>query len=201
MAPEERRTQILEAAAVLILEMGHPACTLEQVAKAAGISKPLIYKYFSNRDDLIVALLEREFALLSGHGLDSIPKDMPVDDAAGLVIARALHYYDERGPILRLISADPAVVNLARESNRVSRANTAQYFVKRAIEEYGVPLDVAIVAVTMVINAPIHSIGYLSRKQIPIDRTIEVWRAFVSGGWRALEAQFGSSRRQEDQES
>ena len=200
MAPAERRTQILEAASVLILEMGHSACTLEQVAKAAGVSKPLIYKYFSKRDDLIVALLDREFALLRGHGLDSIPKDMPVDEVAGLVISRTLHYYDERGPILRLISADPAVVNLARENNRASRANTAQYFVKRSVEEYGVPLDVAVVAVTMVINAPIHSIGYLSGKQIPIDRTIEVWRAFVAGGWRALETRFGTPRPQEDRD-
>jgi len=201
MAPEERRKQILEAAAALILETGHSGCTLEQVAKAAGISKPLIYKYFSKRDDLIIALVEAEFAKLSGHGLDAIPPDLPVDESAGLVIERALRYYAERGPILRLVSTDPAVVNLARENNRSSRANTAQYFVKRSTEEYGVPLDVAIVAVTMVINAPIHSIGYLERKQIPIDRTIEVWREFVAGGWRAVAAQFGNASQKKDRKS
>ena len=195
MAPEERRSQILEAAAALILESGHSGCTLEQVAKAAGVSKPLIYKYFPGRDDLIVALLEREFAELQGHGLDSIPRDMPVDRVAGLTIERALRYYDERGPILRLLSADPAAAAMAREKNRASRASTTDYFIKRSVEEYGVPLEVATIAVTMVVNAPIHTVSYLTRKQVPIDRTIEVWREFVAGGWRALESRYGKSTR------
>lgn len=190
MPPEKRRAQILDAATALILETGHSGCTLEQVAKAAGVSTPLIYKYFGNRDELIAALLEREFSELRGHGLDSVPKDMPVDRVAGLTIERALRYYDERGPILRLLSADPAVAEMAKRSNRASRANTTDYFVRRSIEEYGVPADVATVAVTMVVNAPIHSVSYLARQEIPIDRTIEVWREFVAGGWRALQRKY-----------
>lgn len=190
MAPEERRAQILDTAADLILETGHSGCTLEQVARAAGISKPLIYKYFPKRDDLIRALLDREFSMLRGHGLDAIPKDMRVDRAAGMVIQRALEYYDARGPILRLISADPAVVAMARENNRKSRANTTRYFIQRCADEYGVPFDVATIAVTMVVNAPIHSIGHLASKEIPIGLTVEVWREFVAGGWRALEEKY-----------
>ncbi|MCB1694315.1 MAG: TetR/AcrR family transcriptional regulator [Pseudomonadales bacterium] len=191
MAPAERRVQILDAAAALILRNGHSNCTLEQVANVAGVSKPLIYKYFPRRDDLMIALLTREFDELAGHGLDALPKDMAVGQVAGLTIERALRYYDERGPILKILSSDPAVTAAARAGNRASRTNTTDYFIKRSVKEYGVPEDVATIAVTMVVNAPIHSVSYLNRKDIDIEQTIEVWREFVAGGWRALEERYG----------
>lgn len=191
MAPEERRSQILDVAASLILETGHSSITLEQVAKAAEISKPLIYKYFPRRDDLIHALLDREFRELRGHGLDSTRGDVPVDRIGGIAIDRALKYYDHRGPILTLLSADPAVADLARKGNQASRADTTSYFIKRCVEDYGVPEDVASIAVTMIVNAPIHSMKYLGRKGIPVDRTAEVWREFIAGGWRALQDKYG----------
>lgn len=192
MAPAERRAQILDVAAALILERGHSGCTLEQVAEAAGVSKPLVYKYFPRREDLLVALLEREFTALRGHGLDATPADVPVDRVGGEIIDRALRYYHERGPILSLLAADPAVSALARRNNRDSRANTTDYFIRRCIEDYDVPADVATIAVTMIVNAPIHSVSHLKRQDIPIDRTIEVWREFVAGGWRALQAKYGT---------
>lgn len=198
MAPEQRRSQILDAAATLILDTGHSSCTLEQVAKAAGISKPLIYKYFPRREDLVVALLEREFAELRGHGLNATPGDVPVDRIGGLTIERALRYYDARGPILTLLAADPAVAELVRKNNRRSRASATEYFIKRCVEDYGVPVDVATIAVTMIVNAPIHSVSYLARKEIPIDRTSEVWREFIAGGWRALEEKYRTTKRKKD---
>ena len=77
MTPEARRQQILDAAVALILANRHSSCTLEQVAEAAHISKPLIYKYFPKREDLMKAILEREFLELRGRGLNAIPRQSP----------------------------------------------------------------------------------------------------------------------------
>jgi AcrR family transcriptional regulator len=191
LPPEQRRTQILDSAVTLILAAGHSGCTLEQVAAAAGISKPLIYKYFPKREDLLNAILEREFADLSGRGLDTLPRDIPIERVIRGTVERALHYYFERGPIVRLLSGDPAVAAMARTRNRNSRVNTADFFVKRFIDTYAVPKDVAVIAVTMVVNAPIHSIPALRRRGINADRTIDVWSEFIIGGWKALEVRYG----------
>ncbi len=194
MAPAARRQQIIQAAVELIVSTGHSGCTLEQVADAAGISKPLIYKYFPKRDDLVKALLEQEFAELHGRGLNTIPKKVPFDRVVRATVERALHYYHDRGPILRLLSADPAVVDLSRTANRSSWSDTSRYFIDRAVDQFKIPKDVAMIAVTMVINAPIHSMPYLRRRNVDIDHTVEVWTEFILGGWRAVEARYRKPR-------
>jgi AcrR family transcriptional regulator len=193
MDPSARRELILDAAVTLIVDSGHSSCTLEQVAAAAHVSKPLIYKYFPRREDLLRAVLEREFRILSRQGLDSIPRGLPVEKVIRATVANALRYYYERGPIVRLLSSDPAVADLARRGNNATRSNTSQYFIARFVEAYGVSEDVALIAVTMVINAPIHSIGRLRRYGVPAERTIEVWSEFIIGGWKALNARYGSA--------
>jgi len=194
LAPEQRRAQIVDAAVKLIVSTGHSSVTLEQVAAAAGISKPLIYKYFSRREDLLKAIMDREFADLSGRGLDTIPRNIPIERVIRSTVERALNYYAERGPIVRLLAADPAVAAQMRASNRGSRRSTNDYFVQRFTEVYGVPKDVAIIAVTMVVNAPTVSMASIGRRGISADRTADVWSEFIIGGWKALEARFRQKR-------
>jgi AcrR family transcriptional regulator len=199
MAPEERREQILDAAVALILANRHSSCTLEQVAEAAHISKPLIYKYFPKREDLMKAILEREFRELRGRGLDSMPPDMPVEKTIRIAVERSLKYYFERGPIIRLLADDPAVADLLRAGNRQDRNKTLDFFIAKHLKSSGVPKDVALVAVTMVVNAPTHSIGALRRRGVDARLAIEVWTEFILGGWRALEARYRVSNENESE--
>ncbi len=191
MSPQARRESIVDAAVQLIIQTDHSGVTLEQVAEAAGISKPLIYKYFPRRDALLEAILAREFKALSGRGLDSMPDDLPVEQVIRGTVERALRYYHDHGPILRLLASEPALAQKTRAGNRTSRSETTRYFVKALREHYGVPEDVAQVAVTMVVNAPIHSMTYLRHQQVDIDRTVEVWCEFIVGGWQALQKRYG----------
>jgi AcrR family transcriptional regulator len=195
MSPQARRQSIIEAAADLILQTGHAGCSLEQIAEHAGISKALIYRYFPRREALLEAILEREFEALSGSGLDSVPDKVPVEEVIRATFERALRYYHDRGPILRLLASDPAVAELARAGNRASRSSATSYFVERLRKHYRLPKDVATIAVTMAVNAPIHSMTYLKRQRIDLDRTIDVWTEFMLGGWRALQERYGAPPR------
>jgi AcrR family transcriptional regulator len=195
LAPEKRRAQILDTAVGLIVAANSASVSLEQVAAAACISKPLIYKYFPRREDLLKALMDREFADLSGRGLNTIPRDIPIERVIRGTVESALHYYAERGPIVRLLSADPALAAQMRIGNQGSRRSTTDYFVKRFTEVFGVPQDVAIVAVTMVVNAPTVSMASIRRRGVSTDRTIVVWSEFIIGGWKALEAKFRIKKR------
>jgi AcrR family transcriptional regulator len=194
MTPEARREQILDAAVKLIVASGDSRVSLEQVAAAAGVSTPLIYKYFPRREDLVRAIVKREFADLAGRGLDTIPRNVPIERVIRGTVQRALSYYADRGPIVRLLASDPAVAEEMRSGNRGSRLSTTDYFVKRFVDVYGVPKDVAIVAVIMVVNAPTVSMGAIRRRGVPTERVVDVWSEFIIGGWTALSARFGGKK-------
>lgn len=53
--PQERPSQIIDAAIKVFSEKGFRAATMEEVANAAGITKGTIYLYFDSKTDLFVA--------------------------------------------------------------------------------------------------------------------------------------------------
>jgi AcrR family transcriptional regulator len=53
--PLTTRNRLLEAAISIIETQGEGAIRVDQVAELAGFTKPVLYTYFKNRDDLIVA--------------------------------------------------------------------------------------------------------------------------------------------------
>ena len=55
-----RQRQIMDAAMSLALESGAPSVTVAAVAKRAGISRSLVYEYFSSSADLITDLVLEE---------------------------------------------------------------------------------------------------------------------------------------------
>jgi TetR/AcrR family transcriptional regulator, cholesterol catabolism regulator len=54
---QRRRRQILDAATEVMSRDGFHATSMQAVADHAGISVGLIYQYFSNKDDLLVAVI------------------------------------------------------------------------------------------------------------------------------------------------
>ncbi len=68
----ERRRQIIEAAAALFSRKGFGGTTTREVAAAAGISEPTIFKHFATKEDLYAAIIEAKTqteAILEGAAL------------------------------------------------------------------------------------------------------------------------------------
>jgi len=61
---ERRRGELLDAAESLYAKHGWEAMTMEQVARAARLSRALLYVYFRDKDDLLFAIGERAMKLL-----------------------------------------------------------------------------------------------------------------------------------------
>jgi AcrR family transcriptional regulator len=55
---EARRAQLLDAAVEAIRKHG-PTASMEDLAKAAGVTKPILYRHFGHRDGLTTALATR----------------------------------------------------------------------------------------------------------------------------------------------
>jgi AcrR family transcriptional regulator len=60
LGPERRRPQVLDAALDLFLERGYEGTSMDAVARAAGVTKPVVYACFAGKDELFRALLQRE---------------------------------------------------------------------------------------------------------------------------------------------
>jgi AcrR family transcriptional regulator len=57
----QRREAILEAAKACFVQFGYAKTSLDDIATRAGISRPLIYRKFKNKEDILSALLEFMF--------------------------------------------------------------------------------------------------------------------------------------------
>src|SRR6185503_19473544 len=53
-----RRDELLAAADRAVRELG-PEASMDAIAAEAGITKPIVYRYFGDKDDLYAALAER----------------------------------------------------------------------------------------------------------------------------------------------
>jgi AcrR family transcriptional regulator len=59
LSADERRATVVEAAGRLFGARGYDATTLDDIAAAAGVTKPILYRHFDSKRDLYLALLER----------------------------------------------------------------------------------------------------------------------------------------------
>lgn len=69
--PEDRRRELLDAAAAEFAAYGYDGASLNRIISAAGISKGAFYYYFDDKADLLATVLERATAaLVEGVELD-----------------------------------------------------------------------------------------------------------------------------------
>lgn len=59
LEPAVKRDQIEDAACMLFLVEGYESTSMATIAKAAGVAPNTLYWYFSSKDDLLVAILDR----------------------------------------------------------------------------------------------------------------------------------------------
>lgn len=106
LSTEARCTQLLDVTRELILEHGLNSFTMELLARKAGVSNPLVYKYFSTRLVLLQSLLQREFDFFYGSLLTRLNQ---TDDFVAVVHIFVSINFDQQsnGKIL------PILLNLA----------------------------------------------------------------------------------------
>src|SRR5688572_19042004 len=67
LGPERRRPLVLDAAYRLFLEHGFEGTSMDSIAAAAGVSKPVVYDCFASKDELFSAMLDREEQRILGE--------------------------------------------------------------------------------------------------------------------------------------
>jgi AcrR family transcriptional regulator len=60
LGPERRRPMVLDAAFELFIERGYEGTSMEAIANALGVTKPVVYACYPSKEELFKALLRRE---------------------------------------------------------------------------------------------------------------------------------------------
>ena len=120
MTADERREQLLDTAGQLLLKDGWDALTMEAIAQSAGASKTLGYAYFTNLDDLIWKLYDREVALLFAGVEAGLATAETFDERIRAAVAAYFDFVAEHGAMLTRLQAGIVSRRLGRD--RPSRA-------------------------------------------------------------------------------
>lgn len=87
LGPERRRPLVLDAALRLFAERGYRGTSMEAIAAAAGVTKPVVYECFPGKEPLFRALLEREEERLLTAVGTAMPGAVDLEDPEGLLRA------------------------------------------------------------------------------------------------------------------
>jgi AcrR family transcriptional regulator len=80
MGTDDARERILAAAERCIDRHGIRKTTMDDVACEVGLSRPSVYRYFADRDDLLVELITRHARALLGRARKSISRQSGLPD-------------------------------------------------------------------------------------------------------------------------
>ncbi|MCV7089576.1 TetR/AcrR family transcriptional regulator [Mycobacterium interjectum] len=125
------QTRILDAALQLIAEHGVGGTSLQMIADAIGVTKAAVYHQFKTKEQIVIALTERELGGLE-EALEAAEADDHRSRAREALLDRVIDVAIERRGAASTLQFDPVVVRLLGEHEPF------QQFIQRL---YGVLLD------------------------------------------------------------
>ena len=100
LSKEDRREQLLDVAADMVVERSVAALTMEGLAERAGVSKALPYQHFENSSAVLIALYGREIGLLGRRVYEAVDGIADPEARVGAAIHAYFDVVAERGRVL-----------------------------------------------------------------------------------------------------
>jgi TetR/AcrR family fatty acid metabolism transcriptional regulator len=100
---DRRRVELLDVALRLFAERGFQATTIADISAAAGTAHGLVYHYFKSKDELLLAVLERNSFLPSLRQLLEIAPDQPATEVLPRIATGFSAMVAERADFMSLV--------------------------------------------------------------------------------------------------
>ena len=135
LSADERRATITQAAGPLFARDGYAATRLDDIASAAGVSKPIVYRHFESKKALYMSLLRKHRDDLPTF-IEGVEAAAPSDAAVRAILERWLDYVRENQHawvmLFRDSSGDDEIRALRREVNLRAREVLAAFIADQA---------------------------------------------------------------------
>jgi AcrR family transcriptional regulator len=193
LAPEKRRSLILDRAAEVIASEGVSALSMDRVAREAGISKSLVYNYFPNLTDLLRQLLHRELRRLRRLQAAAAESAATFEGLVRGVTHVYLKYIDERGLIIERLQAEPSV-SAIHDPTEYSRDVAVGYLAEIVAEHFGLPADMARAATEISFGLPATAGAYLLHGHMSREALEDLTVSMIVGTFTELTRRYLSER-------
>lgn len=187
--PAQRLELIEQAATRLFAERGFAATTVDDIAKAAGLTKPMLYRHFESKQELCVALMSRARADLIEAPLARFRPGMAEPQSQVPAMVDAWFEHVQRHPhaarlLFTPITGDPEVERVQIELYELQTATQAALLRELAPELDDVETD----ALATVMRASLGAIAlwWLERPKVPRDVPVRVLLRSFQGIYTAL---------------
>src|SRR4051812_30774866 len=94
LSRSERMEQTLTAAHELFAARGYADVTMDEIAAAVGVTKPLLYNYFGNKERLYIACMERAGDALTATIAGSVRATSSPGEALGAGVRAFFTFLD-----------------------------------------------------------------------------------------------------------
>lgn len=120
----QRHQQLLDVSRQVFAGKGFELASIEEVAAAAGVSKPVVYEHFVTKERLVAEVVDREMALLLTRITGALVGETPQELLAGAVRA-FLSYIEDNEPGFRvLLQQSPDAQHRGRFANVLAEIST-----------------------------------------------------------------------------
>jgi AcrR family transcriptional regulator len=108
------QTRVLDAALDLISVHGVSGTSLQMIADAVGVTKAAVYHQFKTKDEIVIALTERELDRLA-EALEAAEAENDRLRARQVLLTRVVDLAIERRGAVSTLQFDPVIVRLLAE--------------------------------------------------------------------------------------
>lgn len=181
LAPEARRRQLLDTAARIILEQGLSGFTMEALANEAGVSTPLVYRYFSSRRVLFQELLELEFDQYRHDLQEQLDDAQSFEDIVRIFVTKNFDEVD-RGSVTQILRSQPDIREAIRRREKREERGFAQFLVRLLADSFALTRAQAAQIAIMGSGASVAAAEHVSRSGRDRDALIDETVSFIIGG-------------------
>jgi AcrR family transcriptional regulator len=125
MGVEERRRQLIGIALELFSSRSPDEVSIDEIATAAGISRPLVYHYFPDKLSLYEAALKRAAEDLADRFVE--PREGPLGARLLRVMRRYFDFVDDHGPGFSALLRGGPAVGSSRTNTLIDGVRQAAY--------------------------------------------------------------------------
>ena len=190
LAPEARQSSILDFAAEIVAAEGVAAVTMDRVAKAAGVSKSLVYVYFQSTTEMLQKLLERELKRLRRKQVEAADKARTFRELVRSVTHAYLSYIKERGLIIHRLQTEPSVAQGMGNPTDFKHDAAVIYLAEIVRDNFDIPMELAIPAASISFGLPIAAGDYLDSKDADFKTIEDLTVTMIIGSVEALQKNY-----------
>jgi AcrR family transcriptional regulator len=187
LSSEQRRNQLLDTAEVLFSSAGYEATTMEDIARAAGVTRAVVYANFDVKEDLLRAGVERARAELTARfdRLRSSAEGLP---PAELITQGGEIFFSllEEAPSRWALMFAPSLAVSASTAKRIAQMRSAtilQIVDIALLAQIQTPRE-NIEAVSYMISGVGEQLGrwWLTQPDVPRSTVVAIYRDFIING-------------------